>query len=370
MKEERLKILEMLQEGKITTEEALELLKQVPDEDERQYEDRRPIWEQRPPHTHYRPDFSWIEDLRNAVEETVRSGLYPDEDVIGTKREKFTFNSDIGDNIRALVFEGKNAPVKMVAYGGDRIEVEAQYKAKSGWNPYIALTEENNVYSLSYDDNALYMLGISVRVPDKAQIDSISLKTKNASILVDDMKARKIELSTKNESIKVSDTKGDSLYCETKNASIVLNDIEMREIDAHTAHSKISLDDVDAVFVRLITSNAKIDISDSDIVQLYAETSNSPLRFEDIGYRDGERLCCIDAITTNGQITIRLPREDFKCKLKASTTHGGIFSELNDMVYQANEPNYAEAQAIGYETAENKLNLNLQTTNYGIYIKR
>lgn len=369
MSEEKLKILEMLEDGKITSDEAVALLKHVQDEDECRYTNW-PGWVPLTPRLP-KPDFGWIRDLRFAVEETTRNVLRSTEELVfGSSQEKLTSGFDIGNGIRALVFEGKNAPVKLSAYSGTKIEAEVYYKARSGWNPRLALTEENGVFRLIYDDNALYLLGITIRVPETASVGRVQLKNRNAPICMDDINAGEIELSTKNESIKVSHTKGESLCCETKNAPITLDDVEMREIDAQTTCSKISLDAAEAFRARLVTSNAKINIKDSDIAQIYAKTSNSPLWFENLGYNEQTLVSSIDAITTNGAIIIHLPHRDIKCKLRASTTIGGIYCGLNDLEYQVHEKNYVEAQTRGCETATNKLTLNLQTTNNEISVKQ
>lgn len=370
MSEEKIKILDMLKDGKITTDEAMALLKQFQDDSERPPRHHQQDWEDRTPRYSYRPDFSWINDLRSTIEETAQNVLFPDESLFNAKQEKFITSSDISGEIRSLVFEGKNAPVRLESYGGDRIEAEVYYKTKSQWNPRFTLSEDNGVYSLNYDDNALYMLGINIRVPETVQISDVRLKNRNAPITVNHITAGKIELNTKNEVIKVSDIKGEHLYCETKNAAIVLEAVEMREIDAQTSNSKISLKDADAFRARLVTSSAKIEVKGSNIAQLYAKTSNSPLRFDSLSCEEHGPVCSIDAITTNGQISIHLPQRELNCKLRASTTIGNISSDLSDLEYQVNERSYMEAQTRGYEATQNKLNLNLQTTNHGIYIKR
>lgn len=370
MSEEKIKILDMLKDGKITTDEAMALLKQVEDDSDRPPRHHWQDWEFRTPHYSYRPDFSWINDLRSTIEETSRNVLFPDELLFNARQEKFTTGTNIRGDILTLAFEGKNAPVKLESYGGDRIEAEVYYKTRNQWNPRFTLSEDNGVYSLDYDDNALYMLGINIRVPETAQISNVRLKNRNAPITVNDITADKIELNTKNEAIKVSGIKGEYLYCETRNASIALDAVETREIDAQTSSSRILLKDVDAFRARLVTSSAKIEVKGSGITQLYAKTSNSPLRFDSLSCKEHGSICSIDAITTNGQISIHLPQRELNCKLRASTTIGRISSELNDLEYQVNEMNYVEAQTRGYETAQNKLNLNLQTTNHGIYIER
>jgi len=373
MSQEKLAILEMLREGKITTEEAMALLKQVEGDGEpaRGSASESFCGEEREtgiPHIQFGMDFSWINDLKNAVEETARN-LIPDGWPLGLRQETFTASTFIGDGACSLVFEGKNAPVKLEAHSGDHVEVEAYYKRKSQWDPHLSLAVENGIISLRCDDNALSSLGISVRVPETAQIGTILLKSKNAPITVHRVEAKKIELFTKNNVIKASHVKGESLYCETKNSAISLADVIMQKVNAQTSNSKISLDNVEAVHANLETSNSKIDVEDSDIVELIASTSNSPLRFERLGYRKDRRDRSIEATTSNGQISIRIPNQDMKCKVRASTTVTGVFTEIGDLEYEVNEKNYVEAQARGYEEAESKLRLNLQTTNLGVYIK-
>lgn len=364
MSEEKIKILDMLKEGKITAEQATELLKHVSDEDGGRYGYHQYRWESYLSHLPNRMDFEWINDLRSALKDKAYDiardvhditqdisfpDEYMDEIMHSSEQERFTAGLSCEGGIRELAFDCKSAPLKLETYGGDRIEVKACFKTKSGWNPHLNLTDANGVVSLNYDDNALYILGISVRVPETAHIESVRLKNRNAPISIYDIDAEKIELSTINQPIKVSNTKVKYLYCETKSMPI-------------------TLDNVDVYNARLITSTAKINTKNSNIVQLYAKTSNSPLRFDDLGC--GEPVCSIEAITTNGQISINLPHRVQKCKLRASTTSGGIFSELNDLEYKVNERNYVEAHTYGYDTAQNKLSLNLQTTHYGIYVKQ
>ena len=373
MSEERLKILEMLNDNKITADEAAALLKQVQDSDNHSRNDRRD-WNR--PYYPNKPDLGWINDLRSVIEETasnlgeaVRDAINPNDSIFAPNKETFTAILNESSEIRELAFEGKNAPVKLESYGGDKIEIEAYYKAKGQWNPRFTLCEENGVYSLRYDDNALYMLSLNIRVPESSHIGDVSIKNRNSTITATGITANRIDLNTKNASIKLFNIKGERLICETRNAPITLNAVNVRETDVQTTNAKIILEDVNSFRARLMTSNAKIEVKDSDIVLLYAKTSNSPLRFENMCNNGQEPVYSIDAITTNGQISVQLPHKELFCKLRASTTAGGISNDLVDLEYQANEKNYVEAQTRGYETAYKKTNLNLQTTNSGIHIK-
>jgi len=116
MSEERLKILQMLQDNKITAEEAEALLRQVRDDDERPRYDR-PDWE-RPrydrtdwerPNNQYRPDYAWVDDLRAVIGDTassigdaVRDAINSNGSVFETRREIFTAVPKADGGIRDL----------------------------------------------------------------------------------------------------------------------------------------------------------------------------------------------------------------------------------------------------------------------------
>jgi DUF4097 and DUF4098 domain-containing protein YvlB len=377
MSQAKLTILEMLREGKITTEEAMEMLKEVeaeegpPTEDrqERQGPQSREAGETGTAQGGFVLDFGWINDLRDAVEESARS-LFPDGWLRGFTPERYTASVPMGDGECSLVFEGKNAPVKLETYEGDQLAVEAYYRGKSQWEPRFSLARENGIVSLHYDDNALRSLEINVRVPRGGQYGTVLLKTKNGPVTLRDMEARKIELYTKNTPIHVSRVRGEIINCETTNSPIDLSDVNVQTLDAHSTNSSISLAGVEALRASLVTSNSQIDVNHSDIVQIYARTSNSPLKFERLGYRKEGRDHSIDATTTNGKITLRVPEWDVKCKLRASTTNSGVVAELDDLEYRVKEKSYVEAQSRGYDEAACKLNLNLQTTNMKIHLQK
>jgi len=371
MSDERLKILEMLKEGKITADEALNLLEQVPDGNGRggrQNSDRH-FWddfrsETQNPYPFYNFDWDWIDDLK----ETVQNAAYTGGFFFGGKEDIYKAEAEIGNGVRELVFDGKNSPVKIEDCAGDKIEIEANYKAKTNCDPRLALSNESGNLRLNYDSNALRYIGIKIRVPKDTNVGYVSLKTTNAPVTADDINADNIELFTKNAPIKASDIKGKYINCETRNAHIDLDDVEVSEIKAQTTNAKIHLDDVKSERVRLVTENAKISAEDSYAAHFSAKTSNAPIVIDDLQPNEAEPLCAIDCVTTNAGITLNLRRWVMPCKLRASTTNGAVHNELRDLEYTADRKNYIEGQTSGYEQAQNKLNLSLQTTNGGIHI--
>jgi len=366
--------LKMLEDNKITAEQAVELLKQVPDSDSgARYarEDRGRSNDQ------YSPDLGWIDDLRAVIEDTaanigsaVRDAINANEYGLSPRHERFTAMPNANAGIREIVFEGKNAPIKMEAYSGDQLEVEVTYWPKGQWNPHFAFIEENGAYSLRYDDNALRALAISILAPGAFHIGSVSLQTRNAPVTAEGFTADRVGLYTKNAPVRVSGVTGERMNVESRNASVTIESVKSRDIEAQTSNAKITLEHVNAFSARLTTSNAKVEADASVITRLYAKSSNAAMQFENLSNNSQEPFRVIEAVTTNGKISVSLADDCPNCKLRASTTNGGIYCGLEGMVYQVNGKNYAEAQTMGYNEAGSKTDLNLQTSNGRISINR
>ncbi|MDR1687969.1 MAG: DUF4097 family beta strand repeat-containing protein [Clostridiales bacterium] len=401
MSEEKLKILELLKEGKINTEEALSLLNQVSDEktetcgyggNNSDYENyntganqnnnendngygyktpERTFWGAAPGKTNANPypylDLSFLDDIRGAVQDAFTGGMF-----WGWREE--TFREEIeaaGQVAYSFVLNGKNAPVKLECRSGNKIEIEVNYKLKFNRDAHISLRKENGEIYLDYDPNALYSLGVKAYVPKGFTAANVSLNTSNAQIAAKDITCQILELNTKNAHIKAEDVNAARIDCKTTNAYISFDNVNADEIKAQTSNAKISLEESTAYRANLTTSNAGIMLDDTGVAQLDAKTSNAGISIDDLKLTRSENDCCyIDATTSNAGIALRVPRGDYPVKLRASTSHAGISNDISGLTYLVNEKNYIEAQSA--ETAQSgaKLNINLKTSNGGIHIKK
>jgi DUF4097 and DUF4098 domain-containing protein YvlB len=382
MSEEKLKVLELLKEGKITTDEALSLLNQVSDEktDNSGYRGNenyngygyktpeRAFWDDSPGKTKAPQtiDLSFLEDIRDAVQDAVTGGIF-----WGWREE--TLHEEIepaGQTEYSFAFKGKNAPVKIECHSGRKIEIDVNYKLKTNRDAHISLRNEGGEISVDYDPNAVYSLGAKIYVPKGFNAATVSLATSNAQINAGDITCQILELNTKNAHIKVEDVNAKRVDCKTSNAHISFDDSNADEIKAQTSNAKISLQDSSVYRANLTTSNAGIRLDDTGVAQLDAKTSNAGITINDLKLSYSENDCYIDATTSNAGITVRVPRGEYPVKLRASTSHAGISNEISGLTYLVNEKNYIEAQSPETQLSGAKLNLNLKTSNGGIHIKK
>ena len=349
MQEERLKILEMLQEGKISAEEAADLLRKLPERGRR--EKGQQYAGQDSQHTSGGGLFGWIRDHIGG----------------GPRISLDLQSSPVGQGIAALRLSGKNDAVNIEGYRGDCIKIHCSYIAKSE-DPQIRLHEENGVYELHYYDNALKALKITCRVP-MVMINEIRAHSINGRVKIENVEADIIEAETGNAAVSIEDVKCNKLYSRTYNASVSVEDTNFKDADLETTNGKVSLEDVQGVSARLQTTNAKISVEDADIAEINASTSNGSVTFEGLATGgNGKEERSIKASSSNGSITVYIPM-DTGLKIEATTTNANVTCETAKPLFGEVSRQHIDAKNQAYDSGDRRISLKLSTSNAGIKVK-
>jgi len=393
--EGKVKILEMLSEGKIGVDEAMELLKQFPDEKEKKVRifsageeiDPRQInpnkQEDNLEDRVIEMDFSGLSNLGQSIKKTVARAMESLEDLdinidfdfdLGGSRHRstMTYISDpIQGSIDTLKLIGKNSSVKVDGYSGNELRITCTYSSKRP-DVQVLVNEENGVYELLYDYNAVRSMQIYCEVPH-AYIENLHAESKNSSVELNNVKGRFFNLITKNSSIKIDNVECDEITARTKNSGISAEKLAAGHIDFETTNSKIDLEGVTAETVRITTTNGKVVTEYVDAKQLFVKTTNSGIKMENIfrspaqgGNWETERI--IEAHTTNGGVTIYVPRE-IAAMVQASTSNGRVDCECQNMLMGEISKNYINGRSQNYESSPMKAKINISTTNSAIKIK-
>ena len=349
MKEERMKILDMLQEGKITAEEAANLMEQIP---EKRYMQQEPSVPSIPPVSQVTqvPPTPSVSQMPQSNDGGLFDWIKGSFLNSGVPRITLDFSSSpVGNGIAVLRMTGKNDSVSIEGYRGDNIRVHCHYIPISDVDPQITLKEENGVYELLYNPDAVKALKISCRVP-MVMIDQLHAKSSNGRIKLENIKCSNLEGHTGNAAVKLEKAKAEKITFKTTNGKIDLEDVE-----AHSA--------------QLRTINGKIDLDNADIVNIFAETTNGALKFGLVSPADTwaeERV--IDGKTTNGSISLDLPR-GLGVKLEASTTNSQVVCDIQDTIFGEVSRKHINGSNQRYESADKRINIKLSTTNGAIKVK-
>ncbi|MCL2855475.1 MAG: DUF4097 family beta strand repeat-containing protein [Defluviitaleaceae bacterium] len=394
MSEGRIKILEMLQEGKITVDEAMAMLAQFPEEEQAQnqtnnnHDNNNDSRKER----EYTASFDFA-DVGNTIKGAISNALSALDDIDiqieigGGKKYHMNFESEpITDTaIPSLRLLGKNAPVTIHGYEGSTIQINTKYATKSR-GATLHVQEQNGNYELLYDYNAVRSVAVECYVPRHILIQQLHGESKNSALELYDVQAGHVELLTKNSKISLESVTAPNIVARTKNSNIEARYINTAHLDLETSNSKIEIEEVVAKIARLTTSNAKISTESINIQQLYMKTSNAGIKVEEAlnftndettpefgsqqrpeGILLAERV--IEAHTSNGTVQIYVP-DDVAVKLQASTSNGRIDSTLTNLIAHEISKNYLHATSQNYDTAQKRARIDIKTSNSSVKIKQ
>ena len=324
----------------------------------------------------------WANDLKNNILESTRNLTnYISSQAYFHTYGPFGFGSqlqtcemesnEIPSNIPSLSLTGKNDKVEVTGYNGKTIKITASFKAKGNMDPRVHFEDAQGNYGVFYDYNAVYAMGLYVKVPH-TRLDALHVETKNSSILLSDLQVERADIVTKNAPIYLNRLSGKEMIADSSNAPVKVDNVHFNEIRLKTSNSNITLSEFDADFVLAKTSNANITVDAIDIGQLEAFTSNAGISINSRFAIPNSKYSLHNVIakTNNGHVNIRIPELAHSAsRLKASTSYGKISVAMGNTEYHTKTSNYVDAKTPGYETADKKWNLDLQTSNASIYVK-
>ncbi len=408
MSEERLMILKLLEEGKITEKEAEMLLNALGEEEYEQFtKDTH--------HRHERDDFSFRDFIKDEDENLERKleNLGKKVESLGSelenKFEGFGENlgkrmSDLGNEIAdksvdfaeklvgvignlvengnfkgfywdpgnrhrsyeetierdisdirdlSLIFKAINGKITINQWDRNQIQVKAFIKADAesyeSAHPILEVKESEGSLAFAYKNLEKLGLQLQVNLPNRAY-KTITAETVNSSIIIERLQCERLSCRTKNSSIQLHSVKSsEEIGCTSVNGKIVLDGIVGNKLWAATKNGKITLSNVEATQIDLLSSNAKITAE-----HLNYKTLNS-----------------FKMKTSNGGIYISDPLPPRQVNFDLLTSNGKI--ELPSSVeYSENIKSHSTAKVIALYKHEDTLNEPLQlkayTTNANIVL--
>ncbi|MCL2378581.1 MAG: DUF4097 family beta strand repeat-containing protein [Defluviitaleaceae bacterium] len=397
MYDKKIKILQRLEAGEISAEEALAMISQLSDTatpptagqhsnqpqfDSRQIDPRKNhSHETYDEYSHNGPD--WINNIVGWVGEVVGeiADNFGDVEVTanlsdifsGTyghykKTESFT-SRPVLQGLAQLELHGKNDKIEVHAYEGDCVQLRIDYDARHP-DGYVEFHEENGHISLRFDDKVMRSVRVICHVP-RMHIGQVYAATKNGRIQVGDITAGDINLSTKNDKIILEAISCKSLSAVTKNGNIKAIAVTGENIILQTTNAKITAEDVHGALLNLKTTNAGIKTSGIDAAHLVLSTTNARLKLEDTladtgMFWEGERV--LEAYTTNSGVRLGIP-EGIGFSIDAATTDSKATCDIPLYRSESSTKAHLIGESADYATAGRRLKIRLGTTNASVKIQ-
>ena len=195
---------------------------------------------------------------------------------------------------------------------------------------------------------------------------SIEASTSNGGIDLINSHAKTITATTSNGGINLTNSQADTIDATTCNGGINLTNSQADTIDATTSNGGIGLKNVSALAVELATLNGGIS-SDTGFKNFRAISSNGSIKAKTLA--EGQTTCIL--ATTNGSIDVELTgRPDLAIDLDLETQKGRLITELPEgaLLDLPNDPKlkHIKAQTSDFTTYNHSLQLKVSTTTGSI----
>ena len=413
MNEERLMILTMLQEGKISSEEAARLIEALDEADMKEggmedYSKKTSFADDQTlggnshnlnQNTYKNPD--WEDKLESTIDEIEKKaekfgeGMEDWGNNFGEKMSKIgadlaegatsfadklldkldnfvdkdvfvsffgnyeTIVENLEKNIASITkpniqFEGINGKIIVNSREQDHISVKATCQVKK--NTY---EKNGEIYEIVESRDKLIFkpkytnnmgVKLEVNIPSK-EYKSITLLTTNGKIEANDIKSDNIYCNTTNSSILLSDLVTEGVAASTTNGRISISDCLSRFLEFKTTNSSVILEDVKCYTVKGSSKNGKISLEDISAKDINIATTNGPIVINDCS------ATIINGRTSNSKITVSDIEINSLNTIELRTSNGAIDLSLGEST---------KAVHIDAETSMGHINLNIPNIIYDV----
>lgn len=391
LSEERMMILKMLQEGKITSEEAARLLEAL-DSGAKQSASENTNRGTRQQGNYYdevakfRERINdWKRDFTKNYSEKDFDRMVDDFSVKAEKFGKNVANTTFGIVDKIVDYVGSVVDTGSFSIFGTCDVVEKTYEAVAIEGLDIDIEGTNGSITVKKHQDDKILIKSKIRSP-KEQADGVisfsntgnlvSVKLNRAEFLsvshevfLPVVKYNKIKLETKNGKIYVEDTLSTQFESLTKNATIDLAGVTSDNIFIDTKNAKVSVNYISGKNINMNTKNSIIDIKNIKVEKLSAANANGRITIENVHNAEGSSEVSLDLKTKNGGIKANLnDMENRACKIHAQTTNGSINLLIPELLYSNPGSQYGsnklvDAQTANYNNNPQRVNIYAETSN-------
>jgi DUF4097 and DUF4098 domain-containing protein YvlB len=395
--EERLLILKMLEQGKITSDEAVKLLEALDSSGSaaKSHSEGAPKYQKEPNFydeiekarqklNEWKKDFNkkynqkdfdrMIEEFSEKAEKLGKTvaattfglvdkmvdfvGSFVDTNAFNIfgnyKVEERTFESDVPEDTNLLI-EGSNGSIFVKKHLDDKIIIKSKVRSpQNNADEILTFEKSTGTISLKLSNKSNISVSHEVFLPP-AKFNSVKFDNSNGKIYVEDCNASSFDCITKNGAIDLMGINSDMINVSTRNARVQISYVIGKAIEINTNNSLIEIKNVKTETVKASTTNGRLFIEN---VQTYENCSEINLLLK----------------TSNAGIKVNMNDMDNKAyKVKAQTAYGAINLLIPELIYhninkQSNEKSFVEAESNGYVNYPTKVNIYAETVHGDIEV--
>ncbi|MFA7672652.1 MAG: DUF4097 family beta strand repeat-containing protein [Clostridia bacterium] len=325
-------ILKLLEEGKINSAQAKDLIDAVSDESEKTENKESKAnyrFYERPSNDNF--SFDRLSDIGNEIKDAVFDQLG------GIKADVFeSMSFDKSDNINLsgleskeiefdleemakITIEGKNGSLCFRRNPSDKVKLTVAVKPSDFHriDELVTVAYTSSSLEVSVAEDYSSKIVIVLMLPDKI-FKSVKAETTNGNVICWDLKCEDIQVETSNGSFTMKRCRGNSLKAETSNGTVSTEQNDFfGSINIETSNGSIHTNGDSSKSVDLETTNGSIKLQRGFSKSFTAATTNGTIIFNGLRPYRNEGNYLIQGETTNGSINVNIPSEygaAFECE--------------------------------------------------------
>ncbi|SEQ24297.1 DUF4097 family beta strand repeat-containing protein [Piscibacillus halophilus] len=354
MNEQRNKVLKLLEEGHITSEEAEKLLDALDqDQDQHKKQSETDYEENKDSFKGIKKDLkSFTDGIINFIDDTiqrVKEGPF-----------EFTFNhvnvkrqyDYSADGINQFNFDLTNSSVEFIISTSNEVKVEMNGKVYKEDDQSRAEETFDDTFSIGVTNDTLHIdqkqknvsAEIIIYLPEK-KYEQAYIKTINGGVKSRQLNINIARITSINGSIRLDQYEGDSVYVETKHGSIRLDNAELSQAKLETTTGSVYYDGhIEHLDIDVTTGSLRTYLRNLDIKR-------------------------VDLNTTTGSTQLYLPK-NIKVKGHANTSVGSIDVNLPDVVVEKMDERMVKKTVQFYNATEDDpyLDVDIETKTGSIKV--
>lgn len=394
--EEKLLILKMLEEKKITSDEAAKLLAALDDEPKQEPTEN---YKRNQKYNGFAEEAAKVKDRVNEWKKEFKSNYNQADfdnmiDDFAGKAEKFGKNvasTTFGIVDKVIDYVGSFVDTNSFNIFGNLQTVQKNYEVYpvEGANLEIAGFNGSVTIKKHLDPKVVIISRIKSPAPDGEGIvtfnndpANISVKVNNSAmnvsvsheIFIPETKFKSIKIENSNGKIYIEDSLSEELTAITKNAHIELMGSNSDKLSVNTRNGRVQMSYIIGGKIDINTTNAVIDVKHIKAQDISAVTMNGRITVENAQNSAGDTDMNMYLKTTNGGIKVNMNDMDGRVyKVKAHASNGSINLLIPEIVYhnvnrQGVGGSFVEAESKDYAAGLNKVNITCETMNGQIEI--
>ena len=241
-----------------------------------------------------------------------------------------------------LNLSGLNGQVLVKGYNGDKISAKIYTVAKRpGAKAELAVL--GNKYYLAYDENDFERVCIDAFVPE-SMFDNVRIATVNGDVRAATLTAHYVQIENMNGTTEVADINAENIIIDNNNGSTRLADSAAKTASIENFNGSISISKIDIASLKATTFNGTVDMQ----IAAFANYDRYKWQIE----------------TSNGKLGLVLPSySTLGYHVSAHAALGDVKLGLVGMNYLRNDKSFVEAKSINYDDALKKVEMTLATSN-------